>query len=124
MPLFPIGQTINYNYINNVSENYFCCQVTITITRIIPLRLIYVIISWAMVLRNQFWIAVTERPAEELILDCSYSSKSLGKRIAKDTVADRNSLVNHFKTRSDNDSYRQIFGSTQRAPVKRAPEEV
>ena len=48
MPLFPIGQTINHNYRNNFSENYFCCQVTITITRIIPLRIIYVIISWTM----------------------------------------------------------------------------
>ena len=46
---FPIGQIINYNYINNFLENYFCCQVTITITRIIPLRIIYVIISWTMV---------------------------------------------------------------------------
>ena len=50
MPLFPIGQTIDYNYINNFLENYFCCQVTITITRIIPLRIIYVIISWTMVI--------------------------------------------------------------------------
>ena len=23
VPLFPIGQTINYNYINNILENYF-----------------------------------------------------------------------------------------------------
>ena len=49
MPLFPIGQTINYNYINNLLENNFCWQVTITITRIIPLRIIYVMISWTMV---------------------------------------------------------------------------
>ena len=49
VPLFPIGQTINYNYITNCLENYFCCQGTITITRIIPLRIIYVVISWPMV---------------------------------------------------------------------------
>ena len=49
MPLFPFVQSINYNYINNFLENYFCCQITITITRIIPLRIIYVIISWTMV---------------------------------------------------------------------------
>ena len=52
MPLFPIGQTINYNYISNFLEDYSCCQVTITITRIIPLQIIYVIISWTMVLSH------------------------------------------------------------------------
>ena len=52
MTLFPIGEAIKYNYINNFLENYFCWQVTITITRIIPLRIIYVMISWTMVPEN------------------------------------------------------------------------
>ena len=49
VPLFPIGEAIKYNYINNFLENYFCWQVTITMTGIIPLRIIYVMISWTMV---------------------------------------------------------------------------
>ena len=31
VPLFPVVQSINYNYINNFLENYLCRQVTITI---------------------------------------------------------------------------------------------
>ena len=57
MPLFPIGQTINYKYISNLLESYFCWQVTITITRIIPLRIIYVIILWTMV-QCRHWITL------------------------------------------------------------------
>ena len=44
---FPWHKSINYNYINNCFESDFCCQATIT--RNIPLRIIYVIISCAMV---------------------------------------------------------------------------
>ena len=39
VPLFPVVQIINDNYINNFLENYFSCQVTITNTRIIPCEL-------------------------------------------------------------------------------------
>ena len=52
VPLFPIVHSIKYNYINNLLEGYFCCQVTITITRIILRQIIYVIISWTMVPRS------------------------------------------------------------------------
>ena len=45
MALFPIPQSINYNYIKRFLENCFTCQVTITIA----LRIIYAIISWTMV---------------------------------------------------------------------------
>ena len=41
-------ESINCNYMNNLLENYFCCQATITITRLAPLRIIYLIISWTM----------------------------------------------------------------------------
>ena len=38
VPLFSIVQSIKYNYINKFLENYFCGQVTRTITRIICRR--------------------------------------------------------------------------------------
>ena len=50
---FPWQKRINYNYTNNSSGNYIRCQVTITITWNIPLRIIYVIISWTMVLGDK-----------------------------------------------------------------------
>ena len=43
VPLFPMKKNcINYNYIHNCLENYFCCQVTITITWMFRLQIIYV----------------------------------------------------------------------------------
>ena len=45
----PWKKRTNFNYINNCLENYLWNQVTITIAWIIPLWLIYVIISWHMV---------------------------------------------------------------------------
>ena len=46
--LAPLSKRINYNHINKWLENYYCCQVTITITWMIRLRIIYVIITWTM----------------------------------------------------------------------------
>ena len=40
---------INCDYINNCLKNYIGCQITITITWIIPMRIIYVVILWTMV---------------------------------------------------------------------------
>ena len=54
MPLLPSVQSVSYNYINNILENYFCCQVTATITKTVPLRNIYVIILWTMALSKQY----------------------------------------------------------------------
>ena len=45
---FPWHKSINYNYMSNCLDNYLCCQCTIAMTWIIPLQLIYVIISWTM----------------------------------------------------------------------------
>ena len=58
-PLFPIVKCITYYYIDNLFENYFCCQATITITRIITLRIVYVIISWTTVTLT---FGLTEHP--------------------------------------------------------------
>ena len=63
MPLFPIMPSINYNYISNFFKNYYCCQVTITITRIIPLQMFYVIISRTMVIFARIHVALVLAPA-------------------------------------------------------------
>ena len=45
---FPLEKPSITIYIIIFLKNYFCCQITITITRIMPLRTSYVIISWTM----------------------------------------------------------------------------
>ena len=52
-----------------------------------------------------FWITVTESPAEELILDCSYSVGPHGQWIMKTTVTDTTFPKNYSY------SYRDIFSN-------------
>ena len=56
---------------NNFSENDFCRQVAIAITRIIPLRIIYVIIRKAMV-RKQAWRAPNPPGANPLVAERAF----------------------------------------------------
>ena len=65
-------------YINNVLETYYCCQVTNTITIIIPLRIIYVIASWTMVNINNSsglhrqWVGVKLKIVSLLAFSCEH----------------------------------------------------
>ena len=75
VPLFPIVRRSTYNYTKKILENYFCCQV-FPFARIIPLRIIDVIILWAVVIH---FARITKLLCDYLCTDY--------KRIAKENAS-------------------------------------